>query len=919
MDSSHAASSSHASHSHHPSEESMPSGRKRVGFSEGPGPVDGASSSRTPEDNQTPPQDSNGSTGHNTPVALRSDVSHEELSEEIHRAFGQPYVPKPRPAIRKGPRTPPQFHLGDDDVDGNEDTKRSGLEAQIRATRLAKSVGTYSASAPGSRRNSNDMLMVSKPIKMRKLAPPEATGDTTDEDTDKEGLETRKEFVQQADKILRQHTVRHHPVLRPEDLYHTEAAPMHSGQVTPTHEVEVEAEHVPRPSKFRTGVLGTLLKANAASHSPATGRNTKVTGHGRNPSTGSFTFSGASTAANSPMPSPPISGVVTPDHHRGQSRHWYNRSANTSTHSISKLVDASSVLAKTGQKELGDEMEETYKRTRPGMGKRSKSRDSIISSFSKMNKSSRDEQYKIKIHLAGTLARQNYLRKLCKALMMYGAPTHRLEEYMNMSARVLEIEAQFLYMPGCMIVAFDDSSVHTSEVKLVRTAQGVDLGKLRDTHEIYKDVVHDRMSVEEATLRLEAIISRTLKFNKWLRVLVYGLASASVGPFAFQARAIDLPFCFMLGCMLGWLQLVLTPNNELLSNVFEISAAVITSFIARGLGSIRGSDGKELFCFSAMAQSSIALILPGFTVLSASLELQSKHIVAGSVRMVYAIIYSLFLGYGITIGTVLFGMMYDDATSNTSCKEPMDSRWYYLFVVAFTICLTIVNQAKYKQMPSMIVIALIGYAVNFNSSQYFKGNAQVSNTLGALAIGISANIHARFGRHVENWGLDIWENKMRPRWVKLRKSWQRRRHGRIAPQVHVYNPTGEEDYFTARAASNSHSAASTPDAYIPYTRKIGYGLAAAAMLPAIFVQVPSGLAVSGSLVSGITSADQITRNTTGVTTVTAAESAMSNVNNVALTVGYSVIQVAIGITVGLFLAALFVYPLGKRRSGLFSF
>jgi hypothetical protein len=42
-------------------------------------------------------------------------------------------------------------------------------------------------------------------------------------------------------------------------------------------------------------------------------------------------------------------------------------------------------------------------------------------------------------------------------------------------------------------------------------------------------------------------------------------------------------------------------------------------------------------------------------------------------------------------------------------------------------------------------------------------------------------------------------------------------------------------------------------------------------------------------------------------------------NTVVLNVGYSMVQVAIGITVGLFLSALIVYPLGKRRSGLFSF
>lgn len=595
------------------------------------------------------------------------------------------------------------------------------------------------------------------------------------------------------------------------------------------------------------------------------------------------------------------------------------------------------MLATTGQTSMSNEMEEQVKKVRPGLGGRKTSDNSITSAIKTLGgggKSRRAaDEYKIKIHLAGTLARQSYLRKLCKALMMYGAPTHRLEEYMSMSARVLEIEAQFLYMPGCMIIAFDDSSVHTSEVKLVRTNQGVDLGKLRDVHEIYKDVVHDRMGVEEASPLLDAIIERKNKFSAWIRVPVYGLASASVGPFAFQARPIDLPFCFLLGCLLGWLQLIVAPGNELISNVFEIGAAVITSFIARGLGSIPGKDGHPLFCFSAMSQSSIALILPGFTVLSASLELQSRHLVAGSVRMVYAIIYSLFLGFGITIGTVLFGMMYKDATSQTTCKDPMDPRWYYLFVLAFAICLMIINQAKVKQMPSMGLIAVIGYAVNYNSAQYFKNNAQVSNTLGALAIGIAANIHARFGRHIENWSLDLWEHTCRPRYVRLRKSLRRRLSSSASSTASGSStslPHTKENYAdhthsntssTTTLNGDNDSSSSSPDPYLPHHRKIGYGLAAAAMLPAIFVQVPSGLSVQGSLITGITSADQIVRNTTTniTTTVTVPSDTGSAVNSVALNVGFSVIQIAIGITVGLFLAALLVYPLGKRRSGLFSF
>ena len=410
-----------------------------------------------------------------------------------------------------------------------------------------------------------------------------------------------------------------------------------------------------------------------------------------------------------------------------------------------------------------------------------------------------------------------------------------------MSARVLEIEGQFLYLPGCMIISFDDKYTHTTEVKIVRTAQGVNLGKLRDTHDIYKEVIHDVIGVEEAMQRLDEVTHRPNQYSPWLVVFVYGLTSVCVGPFAFGARPIDLPIAFLLGCLLGILQHILAPRSDLYTNIFEVSAAVLTSFLARAFGSINNGN---LFCFSALTQSAIALILPGYTVLCGSLELQSRNMVAGSVRMIYAVIYSLFLGFGITIGTSFYGGINKNATSATSCSTNMPTWFKFVFVPPFTLCLIIINQGKWKQMPIMVVIAFTGYIVNYYSALRFATNVQIANTLGALAIGVLGNLYSRL-RH---------------------------------------------------------------------------GLAAAALLPAIYVQVPSGLAASGSLVSGITSANQITNQTSnGTTTVNSATIGSSDVNTMVFNVGYSMIQVAIGITVGLFLSALVVYPFGKRRSGLFSF
>lgn len=225
--------------------------------------------------------------------------------------------------------------------------------------------------------------------------------------------------------------------------------------------------------------------------------------------------------------------------------------------------------------------------------------------------------------------------------------------------------------------------------------------------------------------------------------------------------------------------------------------------------------------------------------------------------MVYAIIYSLFLGFGITVGTSIYGGLDGTATSEVVCRNTMSPYYTFLFVPPFTLCLIIINQGKWKQTPVMLVIAFVGFLVNHFSARRFVGNAQIANTLGALAIGVLGNFYSRL-RH---------------------------------------------------------------------------GLAAAALLPAIFVQVPSGLAASGSLVSGVTSANQITNQTmvvngtrvpsnatgAGTTTVSNVTSGYADVNSMVFNVGYSMIQVAIGITVGLFLSALVVYPMGKRRSGLFSF
>ncbi|KMU82139.1 hypothetical protein CISG_09575 [Coccidioides immitis RMSCC 3703] len=361
------------------------------------------------------------------------------------------------------------------------------------------------------------------------------------------------------------------------------------------------------------------------------------------------------SSSSLPLHHSPQQSISIPSTPRTKSK-WYDKSKNLSSSSLSTLLpDAQSRRSSVDH----------------GL-KHSRSSSMLASAAKKLLPRPRlEDEIRISVHIAETISRQRYLMKLCQALMKYGAPTHRLEEYMCMTARVLEIDAQFLYVPGCMFFSFGDSATHTTELKLLKYPPGLDLGRLADVHEIYKEVVHDVIGVEEAIQTLDEINRRKDKYNKWWLIFFYGCASACVGPFAFEAGALDIPIAFLLGCILGALKYLVVPRSPLYSNVFELTAAMVTSFLARAFGSIRADSGesRSLFCFPALAQSSIALILPGYMVLCSSLELQSRNMLAGSVRLVYSIIYSLVLGFGMMLGVAWKFSVPDERHSSAGHKN----------------------------------------------------------------------------------------------------------------------------------------------------------------------------------------------------------------------------------------------------------
>ncbi|KAG1225452.1 hypothetical protein G6F68_019927 [Rhizopus microsporus] len=70
--------------------------------------------------------------------------------------------------------------------------------------------------------------------------------------------------------------------------------------------------------------------------------------------------------------------------------------------------------------------------------------DSMVTTASQFEPITLEDRIRITFEIANILQKQEFLRKLCRSLMMYGCPAHRLEYAMRQVSRTLGVEAEIL-------------------------------------------------------------------------------------------------------------------------------------------------------------------------------------------------------------------------------------------------------------------------------------------------------------------------------------------------------------------------------------------------------------------------------------------------------------------------------------------
>ncbi|KAI7863703.1 hypothetical protein BDF14DRAFT_1876182 [Spinellus fusiger] len=371
--------------------------------------------------------------------------------------------------------------------------------------------------------------------------------------------------------------------------------------------------------------------------------------------------------------------------------------------------------------------------------------DSMFTTASQFEPITLEDRIRITFEIANILQKQDFLRKLIKSLMLYGCPAHRLEYIMRQVSRTLGVEAEYVYIPNVMLVTFFDQSTHTTETHFIRQSQGFDMHKLGEIYRLEKLVSHGEVSVDEALEFIDQVAGQAQFYPVWLNPFVYALASFCGAIMFYGGRWKEAALSSALAMFFAIYELY-TGRFMSFQPIWEITVCIFIGFVSRAVW-------KYDFCFTPIAFASFIVILPGYSMAVALTELVSRQVVSGVIRMVYAIIYCFLLGFGVEMGSQLYGTIEPESISaqgqSPACRHALtagtcitvESQWFYFLTVPlFALAYCIYLRARPSRWPTMIFVSVCGFVTNWALSCHVNAPQQVLQVVPSFVVGLIGNL-----------------------------------------------------------------------------------------------------------------------------------------------------------------------------------
>lgn len=328
-------------------------------------------------------------------------------------------------------------------------------------------------------------------------------------------------------------------------------------------------------------------------------------------------------------------------------------------------------------------------------------------------------------------SRVRFVLEFARALQLYGAAAHRLEDALESCCLSLGLEGQFFATPTSVFCAF--GSLDDQRVRLLRVNAGeVDLGKLTELYELWGRVAAGRLPPADAAARVRGIVASRPPARRALVLACHAAASGSAACF-FGGGGVDVLLAAALGLMVG----VLALSQLRFASVRRVAgpaAAFLAAAVVTMIGTAHGF-GRDLTIIA-----SLIVLVPGFTLTIAISELAHGHLAAGTSRLMGAIMVFLSLTVGVALGVRVGGELL-----GVPLPQPLPQvlPWWATAAALLTasLCYVVLFHARLRDTGWIIATcALSFYGARLGSHAL---GADMGVFLGAFLVGGVSNALAR--------------------------------------------------------------------------------------------------------------------------------------------------------------------------------
>lgn len=339
------------------------------------------------------------------------------------------------------------------------------------------------------------------------------------------------------------------------------------------------------------------------------------------------------------------------------------------------------------------------------------------------------------MHSAEFIEKRRFIVKLGKMLHKFGTPAYRLETHLLNVAQFLGIGAAFAITPTVLTFVIWQPGEDSEYTHVARVMPGeLDLGSLSRTDEIVDAVAENRMSLQEATSRLNEIAAMPNPYSRFATFLAFGAAG---GAFAMLMRAswTDVMYATLLS-LLVYGFVFWAEKSRRVTNMLEPLVALVSALVATALAAyLDPSLHVPLVVLSA-----IIVFIPGLALTLGLAELASRHLVSGTARVMDAVMLLFKLYFGAFLGIALGERMFGEVTYQAAVAVPGWTSW--LAVAILCGSLVIVFRARKRHAAWGLLSGFIAYGASLWGGMYL--GLALGAFVGAFAVGVYGNLFTRF-------------------------------------------------------------------------------------------------------------------------------------------------------------------------------